>query len=183
MVVALAGRRIDPADAPEPQFEPRKVAFVRARLEQLFRANAVHALVSAAANGADLIAIGVASSLRIRTHIVLPFSAGLFRERSVADRPGDWGTLFDAAIGEASARDDLEVLALDPDTQGTFDVANAAILNGATKIGQEMQEAVVAVVVWDGPNTRRHDHTQDFAQRAQQQGLPVMNVPIREERV
>ena len=60
----------------------------------------VRVLVCSAASGADLLALGVASEMGIRRRVLLPFARALFRETSVADRPGDWGERYDRVLNE-----------------------------------------------------------------------------------
>src|SRR5215510_14628657 len=99
-VAALAGRRIDAADASTSRFPLANTELVRERLQALLRAEQSDALVCSAAYGADLIALDVAGALGLRRRVVLPFAAERFRQSSVTDRPGDWGPLFDQIIGE-----------------------------------------------------------------------------------
>jgi hypothetical protein len=62
-VAALAGRRVDAADAAAPRFPLANVGAVRERLKTLLRAQGSAALVCSAACGADLIALDVAGAL------------------------------------------------------------------------------------------------------------------------
>ncbi len=104
MVIALAGRRIDPPDIANPAFPLANVDAVRIRLREFFQAQSAAALVCSAACGADLLALDVAGTLGIRRRVVLPFAAERFRETSVTDRPGDWGSIFDRVIADARSR-------------------------------------------------------------------------------
>ena len=103
VIVALAGRRVDPTDAHDVRFPPDNTGLVEERLRDLFRSHDVIALVSSAACGADLIAQRVARSLALQRVMVLPFPPAVFRERSVCDRPGNWGPEFDALLDDARA--------------------------------------------------------------------------------
>ena len=58
--IALAGRRVDAADASEPRFPLASVPLVRDRLHAFFTERPAAALVSSAACGADLVALEVA---------------------------------------------------------------------------------------------------------------------------
>jgi len=94
-VVALAGRRIDLPEAPVPRFPLENVQEVGRRVcEALYEMHAV-ALVCSAACGADLVALEQAKHLGLRRRVVLPFAPERFRETSVVDRPGNWGSLYD----------------------------------------------------------------------------------------
>ena len=109
-VAALAGRRIDAPDAKEARFPLANVARVRERIAAVLRQHQVAALVASAACGADLIALDEAARLGARRRIVLPFPVDKFREKSVTDRPGDWGALYDRLVRDAAQAGDLIVL-------------------------------------------------------------------------
>jgi hypothetical protein len=148
-IAALAGRRIDAADAP-PRFP--------------------------LANVADLIALEAAGRLGLRRRIVLPFAAERFRATSVTDRPGDWGPLFDRIVGEVAAAGDLVLLGLEEGDEGTYAAANHAILNEAEGLAGGDPPAVVAVIVWEGASRGAGDLTEAFATAARARGHPVREV-------
>src|SRR5437879_1306075 len=100
-VIALGGRRIDAPDADPPRFPLKNVPIVRRRLAALLSAEHAEALVCSAACGADLIALEEAERLGLHRRIVLPFQPKRFRETSVTDRPGDWGSVFDRLVAAA----------------------------------------------------------------------------------
>ena len=88
--MALAGRRIDGADADSVHFPLVNVEFVRGEIAELFAEQHVSALFCSASCGTDLVALEVAKTLGIRRLVVLPYARDLFRETSVVDRPGEW---------------------------------------------------------------------------------------------
>jgi len=57
-----------------------------------------------------LIVLSEAGSLGLRRRVVLPFEPKRFRETSVVDRPGDWGTIYDQVIDQVETNGDLVVL-------------------------------------------------------------------------
>ena len=63
MILAFAGRRMDAAGAAPPRFPLTNVALVRRRIRALLEAHSATAIVSSAACGADLIALGEAGAL------------------------------------------------------------------------------------------------------------------------
>ena len=176
-VAALAGRRIDAADAKAPRFPLANAEIVRDRLAALLRAERVEALVCSAACGADLIALDVAGALGFRRRVVLPFAPARFRETSVTDRPGDWGPLFDRVIGEVAATDDVVVLGLDEGDDATYAAANEAILDQAELLAAGDPSSVLAVVVWEGGSRGQGDLTEAFATAARARNHPVREVP------
>jgi len=174
-VAALAGRRVDAADAAAARFPLANVERVRERLQALLREGS-SALVSSAACGADLIALDVAGSLGLRRRVVLPFAPERFRETSVTDRPGDWGPVFDRVIGEVAATGDVVMLGLDEGDDATYAAANDAILNEAEGLAGGDPSEVVAVIVWEGASRGEGDLTEAFATAARARGHPVREV-------
>jgi hypothetical protein len=175
-IAALAGRRIDAGDAPQPRFPLANVGLVRERLTALLRAERIEGLVCSAACGADLIALDLAGCLRLRRRVVLPFAADRFRASSVTDRPGDWGPLFDRVIGALAATGDVATLGLDPGDDDAYAAANHAILDEAERLAGDDASNVVAVVVWEGGSRGRGDLTEAFANSARARGHPVNEV-------
>jgi hypothetical protein len=172
-VIALAGRRIDAADA-APRFPPASVARVRRNLRDLFHSHGADSLFCAAACGADLIALEVAEELRIPAWIVLPFPPPLFRASSVVDRPGDWGPSFDAQLRLAVQSGRLIVHDMKPGDDNTYLQANESILDAA--IGHASGDEAAAVIVWEGKPRDGIDVTYAFAQSARSRGLPVLEI-------
>jgi hypothetical protein len=175
-VAALAGRRIDAADAAAPRFPLANVDIVRDRLAALLRAQRIEALVCSAACGADLIALDVAGKLGLRRRVVLPFAPERFRETSVTDRPGDWGPLFDRVIGEIAATGDIVMLGLDEGDDDAYAAANDAILNEAEALAGDDPLQVVAVIAWEGGSRGQGDLTEAFATAARARNHPAHEV-------
>lgn len=175
MILALAGRRIDSANEPHPQFPLAAVTTVRQRVVEAFEELRATGLVCAAACGADLLAIDIAEQRRIPTHIVLPFPPAEFKHRSVTDRPGDWGALFEYHLGEAERNRTLHVLAL-PDDGKAYLRTNEAILDDALGFAGGVPDGVRAVIVWRGPLQGRTDYTAHFRDAAVERGIRVVEI-------
>jgi hypothetical protein len=180
VILALAGRRIDAPDAPDQRFPLQCVPLVRERLRTALRELGAQALVCAAACGADLIALSVAEELGVRRHILLPCAVADFRAHSVADRPGDWNGLFDRLVVEACSTGDLELLDLSVTGSAAYLKTNAAILERASTLARDTDQAMTAIAVWDGPLTGHTDYTQDFVEAARRRAIPVRTIAIRE---
>ena len=178
MIVALAGRRIDAADAARPRFPAASLAVVESRIDAALRAAGVSALVCAAACGADLIALGVARRRGIAAWIVLPFAAAAFRRTSVVDRGDRWGAAFDAAVAAAQAQGRLQLLGLAADDDQAYFATNAAIVERALALGGGDPAETLAIAVWDGPLDERTDYTADFVAAARRRDVPVRSIPI-----
>ena len=139
----------------------------------------MRALVCAAANGSDLLALRVAGELGLRRRIVLPFAADIFRKMSVVDRNGyAWGELFDTIVGEVRAAGDLVIAGLDPADPNVFEAANLAILDEALSLAATLGDELEALVVWDPARRTAEDFTAHFADQAQKRNMPVISIGI-----
>jgi len=174
MIIALAGRRMDAADATEPRFPPQNVDEVRTRIYDTLQQTGATALVSSAACGADLLALTEAGKLGLRRRIVLPFERPRFRTTSVTDRPGDWGSVYDQVLDEVEEDGDLVILKNLPDDEA-YSIVNGAILNEAVALGDAGREEVSAVLVWDGVSRGDDDLTEHFGAEARKRGLAVIH--------
>lgn len=178
VIVALAGRRIDPASPSQPRFPPENIDRVRDELRQLFLRLHARALVCSAASGADLLALDAAGEVGLRRHVVLPFASGRFRQTSVVDRPGPWGSLFDEIVIRAEAQGDLVVLPGVQNEDESYAIANARLLNETEQVanGQEGRVGCAATVVWEGEPRPGQDLTAQFRSLARERGWPVYEV-------
>ena len=176
MIIALAGRRTDAADADTQRFPVENIELVRRRLRELFERERPEALVSSAACGADLIALDEAAALGIRRRVILPFDRRRFRETSVIDRPGVWGHLYDHVLDEVESNGDLITLSGDADDALAYAVANSGILAEASALRRDPREAVVAVIVWNGAPRGVDDLTKSFGDEAKALGFSVLEI-------
>jgi hypothetical protein len=175
-IAALAGRRID-APGAAARFPLGNVARVRERIAAVLREQRVTALVASAACGADLAGLDVAAGLGLRRRIVLPFPVAEFRVKSVTDRPGDWGGLFDRLVADAQASGDLVVI--DP-VGGVDDAAYMAatevIIGQAEELAEQHHAGRVAITVWDGAPRPGTDLTDAFRDLTAQAGFAPVTV-------
>ena len=180
-VIVLAGKRIDAADSETPRFPLDHVDAVKAEIRALFRKLKPQALVCSAANGADLLALDVARDLRIPAYVVLPFDREQFRESSVADRPGEWGPLFDELVDKAEREGRLTVMEPAGDNHDAYlDAVTtmldmAAALSGRAAAGAHQPTTdpgmVTAVAVWNGESRGSRDVTVFFIDEAKKRGF------------
>ncbi len=176
MIIALAGRRIDAPDATNASFPPENINRVREAIRDVLEGHNARALVSSAACGADLLAIQTAGGLALRRRIILPFDARRFRETSVIDRPGDWGSIYDLAIEDAQARGDVVIVESQGKGDEIFVALNVSILEEADALARESKDRVLAVLVWDGIRREGIDVTSAFADEARRRSLPIFEV-------
>jgi hypothetical protein len=175
-IVAVAGRRIDAADA-SPRFPLANVAIVAERIRAFLASSGAAALVGSAACGADLIALEEAGALGLARRVVLPFPPDRFRDSSVTDRPGDWGPRYDrllAELGDGGVR----TLLLNGDDDDVYAAVNDAILDDAIALAEGAADGgrVSALVIWDGASRGDGDLTAAFLDRARARRLPVAEV-------
>jgi hypothetical protein len=179
MVVAIAGRRIDPPGAGEPRFPESAMEGVLNGLMAAFAESGARAVVSAAACGADIIALEAAGRMGLRRRVVLPSDPRSFRDSSVVDRPGDWGERYDRIIAEVAAANDL-VIRAHPQAEGdaAYLQANVDILDEARLLADELGLPLSALVVWNQVSRGASDVTAHFLALARERGLPVQRSPL-----
>jgi hypothetical protein len=175
MIVALAGRRVDAPDAKEKRFSPENAESVKERIRKFLQTENATALVSAAACGADILALEAAGELGIRRRVVLPYDKVTFKHASVIDRPGDWGERYDLILTEVDEKGDLIVDDYDEDEESYF-AANHDILDQAEELAEETGQQLSAVVVWNGQTRGEEDVTGHFLEEAKQRGLKVTEI-------
>lgn len=172
-VVALAGRRVDAADAHEPRFPSANIGAVRIRLRDQLQALGVETLVASGAAGADLLGLEEAQRLGARTVVILPFDRAKFRTTSVEDRPDPefWTGLYERIL----AASDVETL---PQTFASESQAYAAVTRRIIERAVEADgpEHATALAVWDGRSRGAGDNSEDFIRYAKKCGLRVIEV-------
>jgi len=178
MILAVAGRRVDPVDAKQARFPLINVDTVRMRVRALLREKGATALVASAACGADLIALSEAAGLGIRPRVILPFERQRFRNTSVTDRPGHWGPLYDQILDDVEPMGDLVVLQ-NGSGDDAYSAANSVILDEAVDLGKSTDQPVAALLIWDGTSRGGHDLTEEFGVKARKRGLLVTEILTR----
>lgn len=176
VVVALAGRRIDPPGAAHRRFPVENAGLVAGRIRAFFGELNPQALVCSAASGADLLALEVARDLGIERHIVLPFPPEVFRKTSVTDSAGDWGERFDRVMASLSASEKMLCLNYPREEPESYTAANGEILKLARGLASSRNAVAQAVIVWNGAARGTQDNTQAFAEAARQAGLQVSEI-------
>ena len=176
VIVAVAGRRIDAADAQTPRFPLANQALVERRLDELFEREGATAIVSSAACGADLVALAVAARRRMRRRVVLPFGREKFRETSVTDRPGDGGPTYDRVLAELDQTGDVVTLEARADGDDAYRAANERILQEAEAMARASNGEAMALLVWDGAPRGTGDVTAAFGDAARTRGWRVEQV-------
>ncbi len=186
MIAALAGRRIDAGNAPQPRFPARNVAAVAERIRLSLQHLRVTTLVCSAARGADLLALETAGELGLRRHVLLPTSQEDFRRSSVVDGPPkspdqrasqpDWGDIYDRVLQEVANRGGLRVVAGNETGQQSYLATNLAILDEAQRLGGQSHEEVIAILVWNLASRGAGDVTAAFREEALRRGLALEEI-------
>jgi hypothetical protein len=177
VIIALAGRRVDAQDAKSARFPytPENLETVRKRILEILQDRRASALISSAACGADLLALSVAGAIGVRRIIVLPFQREQFRETSVTDRPGEWGSLFDRILDEVQRAGDLHILN-QPSGEEAYSETNHVIVDKAISLGQKWGVPVAGVLVWDGKSRGKEDLTEEFGRYARRKNVAVIEI-------
>ena len=176
MIIAVAGRRVDAANASVGRFPLKNVEMVQQRLDELFAHESATAMVSSGACGADLAALTVAGARGMRRRVVLPFGRDEFRSSSVTDRPGDWGPVYDRVLAELDPTGDVVTLEGHTAGDAAYDAANDAILDEAATLARQGATDVVALLVWEGAPRDGADMTAGFGEAARKRGYRVEQV-------
>ena len=190
MVIIVAGRRVDAADAKPERFPLRNADDVAEAIARRLEALRPEALVCSAACGADLIALETAQSSGIRRRIVLPFEPERFRSTSVVDRPGnsrwDWGRIYDDQIRDAKEKGDLVVIPPEEDETAAYVAANKHIIIEAEKLAAEKNDSspvdkseedrLRCLIIWEGQSRGDDDITAELIERASSVGAEVLQV-------
>lgn len=174
-VVAVAGRRVDAADAAVARFPLHNCDRVREAIASVLAEHSASTVVSSAACGADLLALEAARARGIRRRVILPFAVDRFRTTSVVDRPGDWGPLFDRLVADAAAARDLVILG-NEEGDGAYARANTAILDEGDALASAAHAAKCALIVWDGASRGQEDLTEQFRTEAVSRGWRVEEI-------
>jgi hypothetical protein len=170
-VLAQAGRRIDAPDAPVARFPAANIDLVRQRLRNYFEASKPDFLVTAAACGTDLLSLEVAGELSIKRVVFLPTEPAVFRASSVADRPGNWGEMFDRLLKEVN----VEILDV-PEGQTGYLETNIRLLERAQTLASSNNTVARALVVWDKKLRGPDDVTGHFLAQARLRKMPVVEI-------
>ena len=170
-VLIEAGRRVDAPDAGTARFPPSNVPKVRKRIRELLVREKPTAVVCAAAFGADLLLLDVAGKMHIQQIVLLPSDPETFRQSSVADRPGDWGELYDHVLKTAK----VEILKV-PEGQEGYLQTNLMLLDHGEDLARARGVPAQALVIWNQKSRGSDDVTEHFLKQAKQRHIPVVEI-------
>ncbi len=175
MVIALAGRRVDAPNAEQNRFPAENTERVKQQIRDLLKSSNATALVSAAACGADILALEAAGELGLRRRVVLPYNRQTFKQSSVVDRADDWGARYDRIIAEVERQGDLVEDDYEKDDE-TYFAANHDILDQAEDLAETLGQPLAVLVVWNGESRGEDDVTAHFLEEARNRGLQVSEI-------
>ncbi|MFZ1133995.1 MAG: hypothetical protein WAN69_03560 [Candidatus Korobacteraceae bacterium] len=105
----------------------------------------------------------------------MPFDRATFRQSSVVDRPGDWGSIYDEVLDEVDEAGDLITLGRVGDVD-PYSMTSERILDEAVELARQLEEPAGAVMMWDGTIRDKPDYTAEFGVSARRRGLPIFEV-------
>jgi hypothetical protein len=179
VLLAHAGNRIDADDRAEPRFPAAQVGVVTSVIGRALADLRPSAVVSAAANGADLIILAEAQRLGIATHVVLPMPVEAFLEKSVTASHPAWVEQYRGVLDTANASPDSTVDTLDLTADPAwYLIANGLILERARAVASN-DEAIVAMTVRPTEGETPPSATDEFARLATEAGLLVLTLDPR----
>jgi len=181
MIVAVAGRRIDAADAAVARFPLADRGLVARRIAAALQRLDATAVVTSAACGADLLALDAARHRGMRRRVILPYAEEWFLEDSVVDRPGRWAGAFRAQCAAARAAGDLVVLGEARGSDDAYRAANEAIVAEAQRLAAgaspaDPAAALATLIVWEGSPRGPDDITAHLRERMRRLGARVVEV-------
>ena len=178
MIVALAGRRIDKPGEKAIHFPLKNIKAVKDRLRKLFISLKPAALVCSGACGADLLALEVAGELKIVRSMVIPFEHQLFKSKSVEDRPGNWGALFDSMYEQVNKEEKVQVMNYPDADDDTYRKTNIDILNRTEGLAKKMDaiKNILVIIVWEGRPKDNNDITAHFKKEAEIRGFTIKEI-------
>jgi hypothetical protein len=173
MILVHAGNRTDAADRDiAPRFPESHVPDVELRIGRLLESLRPTCVVTAAAAGADLIVLREACRREMHVHVVLPLEEAEFIERSIADRGEHWLEMYQSL--RTQIRDEDFLVTDLSDNDDWYLEGNDLILDAAQAI--RPAELVAALVVRPSNGDDPPSATDDFAQRAQDRGFPLIGI-------
>jgi len=172
-IVALAGRRVDAADARERRFPAANIDTVRGRIRDQLVALGATTLVASGAAGTDLLGLEEAQRLGAHTLVILPFDQAEFRAKSVEDRPDPafWAALYERVTATSDVETLPQTFALESEA---YSAATRRIIDRATELATPNN--VIALAVWDRRSRGADDHSEFFIRYAKERGLRVIEV-------
>ena len=179
MLLVHVGNRIDADDAAPPRFPMSQVGAVSDVVARLLGDLRPTAVVSAPANGADLIVLHEAQRRSIDTHVVLPIAVDTLLRWSVAHRDPMWQERYERVLEQARGRrgSSVEVLDLDADPEW-YVTANDRLLDRARAV-RRSDDPIVALTVRPAEGQDPPSVTDRFAARAAERGLTVLTLDPR----
>src|SRR5258707_5325938 len=181
VIVAIAGRRIDAADAAVARFPLANRRLVARRIGAALGRLDATAVIASAACGADLLALDAARRQGMRRRVILPYAEEWFLEDSVLDRPGWWAGAFRGQCAAARAAGDLVVLGEARGSDDAFRAVNEAIVAEALRLAAgaspaDPAAALATLIVLEGSPRGPDDLSAHLRDRIRHLGARVVEV-------
>ncbi|HUR10475.1 MAG TPA: hypothetical protein VM012_03860 [Flavitalea sp.] len=185
MIIALAGRRIDPAGQETARFPSKFSGTVKRMLSDIFLSLHASTLICSAADGTDILALEVADELKMELKVILPFHKNKFLQTSVMK---EWHDRFEIIVSKVESANQLVIThyeETDPDVYKKIntDILTSAIecfeykkKNGLVRVESSLRDGITAVVAWEGKRKWENDITYHFMCEAKLMDIPILEV-------
>lgn len=109
--------------------------------------------------------------------MVLKFEPGIFKLKSVKDRPGNRGDLFDSLCDEIDNEEKVRILNY-PDSDDVYEKTNIEILKRAVHLSEKFDpiKEITVVIVWEGKPKDKPDATAHFKKEAEKSGFIIKEI-------
>lgn len=109
--------------------------------------------------------------MHIEQVVLLPSEPESFRRSSVADRPGNWGEIYDNVLKTAR----LEIFKL-PEGQEGYLETNQKLLERGQQLANDFGVDAEALVIWNGASRGPDDVTAHFLHEAKSRKMKILEI-------
>jgi hypothetical protein len=175
MIIVYAGVQADEPERAQPRLPQSAEARLAARVRGLLQSLRPSVVVGAAASGSDIIIAEAALLEGAEVRFVLPFDAGTFQKTSVEDRGERWTESYRRLL-ETAGSNRITEGSLDPNDKDSYPRHNAHLIRYAQALARERGERVWALVIRPHPDDDAGSVSDDFARRAEAQGILTLDL-------
>ncbi|MCU1575277.1 MAG: hypothetical protein JWO93_3359 [Micrococcaceae bacterium] len=175
MIIVYAGVQADEPERMQPRFPRAAEERLAARIRGLLQSLRPSLVVGAAASGSDIVIAEAALLEGADVRFVMPFDVETFQKSSVEGRGQRWTARYQRLLQTVGSNRITEG-SLDPDDKDSYPRHNAHLITYAKALARERGERVWALVVRPQPDDDAGSVSDDFAQRAEAQGILTLDL-------
>ena len=175
MIIVYAGVQADEPERAQPRFPRAAEEPLTVRIRGLLQSLRPSFVVGAAASGSDIIIAEAALLEGADVCFVLPFDVGTFQTTSVEGRGQRWTARYRRLL-ETVGSNRITEGSLDPDDKDSYTRHNAHLIRFAQALALERGERVWALVIRPHPDDDAGSVSDDFARRAEAQGILTLDL-------